>query len=410
MSTNTENLKRQTSATAESTVATKHRNQRLWLLIMSWALGIVAALPILCGWGPHPDTGLAVKLRVLYWVVLAVCACIYMTESRQLSRRQAFVVAFTVLLATLITNNLHYLNVDMSANYSPEGNRIWQARHHSLVAQLSALPGMPPHSARFLPHGVVRWLEMTGMSYDAGRDIYRMLFMALLFYAVFRYARLYTTYVGGIVAVFLVALIYPVSFQYYAGQLTDPMSHLSFVLALIFLEKRDFPFLLTTLLIGSVAKESVLALVGYYLLFCRGDRRYALKALALIVGAAASYFGIRWYILHRAMQYEDVSGVSLSHVLQNLGYIYIWPYQLSLTGLALAPFLALSWKETPLSLKRAVLYLFPTLFASSMLFSWLWETRNFMPVVIVLAVVAAHYLSRESNNDGGSLPSTTPSS
>jgi hypothetical protein len=65
-----------------------------------------------------------------------------------------------------------------------------------------------------------------------------------------------------------------------------------------------------------------------------------------------------------------------------------------LTACALLPFLVLGWKDTPLSLKRQILYLFPVLFFSGLFFSWLYETRNFMPLVFVMSVVAGSYLVR----------------
>jgi hypothetical protein len=100
------------------------------------------------------------------------------------------------------------------------------------------------HAARFLPNSVVRWLQLGGWNFPQARDLYRLLFGMLLFYSIYRYARVFTGHVGAIVAVLLTAAVYPISFQNYVGQLTDPMSHLSFVLAFLFIEREDFPFLL----------------------------------------------------------------------------------------------------------------------------------------------------------------------
>ena len=57
-------------------------------------------------------------------------------------------------------------------------------------------------------------------------------------------------------------------------------------------------------------------------------------------------------------------------------------------------FLVLGWKETPASLKRMALYLTPVLLISNVFFGWLYETRNYMPAVFVLAVIAGRYISR----------------
>jgi hypothetical protein len=96
------------------------------------------------------------------------------------------------------------------------------------------------------------------------------------------------------------------------------------------------------------------------------------------------------------MHYEQASGVTLDHVWENWQNLD-WQAPFLLTACALLPFLALGWKETPLSLKRQTAYLFPMLFVSSLFFSWLREGRNYMPLVFVLAVVAGRYLGRASD-------------
>ena len=256
-------------------------------------------------------------------------------------------------------------------------------------------PTVAPHSYRFLPNSLVRWLELAGLNYESARDVYRLLCGLLLFYAIYRYARLFTGYAGALLAMLLTALLYPISFEYYAGQLTDPLSHLSFVLAFIFLETGDFALLLTTLVIGSLAKETVLAAAGYYVLFCRREPRFVSKAAGLVAACAAACFGVRAFVLAGAGQYryEQVSGVAPGHLWANLAGGRWFPLFL-LTAGALMPFLVLDWKETPLRLKQLVFFLLPVLFLSSALFGWLYEARNFMPLVIVLAVIAGRFLSR----------------
>src|SRR5208283_3644637 len=171
-----------------------------------------------------------------------------------------------------------------------------------------------PHSYRFLPNSIVRWMQMSGLAYEQARDLYRLIFGILLFYAIYKYARLYTNYLGAVIAMLLVGVAYPVSFEWSAGQLTDPLSHLSFVLAFIFLETEEFALLLSTLLIGSLAKETVLAMAGYYVLFHRKERRYVLKAAVLCVAGVAVYFGVRLWVLHGTMHYDQASGMTLGHV------------------------------------------------------------------------------------------------
>ncbi len=332
------------------------------------------------------------QLDLGYVAGLLLCFLIYRFERTRLSARRAFTLVFLVFLLTSVTNNIHRFYVDHGSLSARQSNLAWQLETQEQVIRLS--PSVAPHSYRFLPNSLVRWLELAGLNYEAARDIYRLFFGLLLFYAIYRYARLFTSFAGALLAMLLVAVLYPISFEYYAGQLTDPLSHLSFVLAFIFLETGDFALLLTTLVIGSLAKETVLALTGYYLLFCRREPRFVSKAVALAAACGTAYFGVRAFVLDGIgpYRYEQVSGVAPGHLWANLTGGRWFPLFI-LTAGALMPFLVLNWKETPLRLKQLVLFLLPVLFASSALFGWLYEARNFMPLVIVLAVIAGSYLS-----------------
>jgi hypothetical protein len=233
---------------------------------------------------------------------------------------------------------------------------------------------------------------MGGLAYEQARDLYRLIFGILLFYAIYKFARLYTNYLGALIAMLMIAVIYPVSFEYYAGQLTDPLSHLSFVLAFIFLETEDFALLLTTLLIGSLAKETVLAMSGYYVLFCRKERNYLLKAITLCLACGGIFWGVRMLVLHGGIHSYTQVSVAPPDMPSINWHDSRWPVALFLTVGAFLPFLVLSWRETPCTLKQLALFLFPVLFTSGLFFSFLVEMRNFMPLVFVLAVIAARYL------------------
>jgi hypothetical protein len=267
-------------------------------------------------------------------------------------------------------------------------NLKWQQDTHIQVVNLN--PAWAPHSYRFLPNGIVLCMQLWHVNYEAARDIYRWIFGLALFYALYRFARLYTDYLGAILTLLLAAVVYPMSFEAYSGQLTDPLSHLSFVLAFIFLETGDFEWLLSTLLIGSVAKETVLAMAGYYVLFCRRERRYVPKALTLCLASLIAYFGVRFFVLRGTMNYYQISAVGPRHVVDNL--LSNWRMSTDIL-LAYVIFLVLAWKETPAALRHLALYLVPVLLISNLFFGWLQETRNYMPAVFVLAVIAARYVS-----------------
>ena len=405
---------------AGDTPAEEQKAMPRWLVLtLVWGGSAVAILPALFHWAappPYTGTDRFVPFGFVYLVALGICYWIFRIESRQLSLARTLILVFLVFLLTAVVNNIHSLMVDKAANYFVNGtpNRWWQNEMQEKIIQLSPSLLDVPHSYRFLPNSIVRWLQLARLDYDSARDLFRLLANLLLFYSIYKYARLYCNYTGALIAMLLIAAIYPISFEHYAGQLTDPLSHLSFVLAFIFLETEEFALLLTTLLIGSLAKETVLALAGYYVLFCRKEKGYLWKAAVLCVTSAAVYFGVRSFILHGAMHYQQASGVTLQHVQENWeGHLWNkWIVSFLLTACALMPFLAIAWKETPLSLKRLTVFLFPVLFLSSLFFSWLSEGRNYMPMVFVLAVVAGRYLSRRSparvaTQDQGSLKAVT---
>ena len=365
--------------------------RRNWLIAgLAWVLTIVAILPILLHWTAPAEnlsrTRPAVALG--YLAALLLCFLFFRVESKRLDRAKATALVILIFFQTHITMYAHRFLVDRG-NFTPDlTNLAWQERMQSHVVRLSI--DVLPHSYRFLPNALAYWMQLCGVEFPVARDIYQLLAGLVLFYTLYRYARLYTGYRGAILTMALAGMVYPLSFIGYSGQLTDPLSHLSFLLAFIFLQVENFPLLLTTLLIGSVAKETVLGLLGFYVLFCRRERGYPLKAVVLCLASVAIYFGVRLFVLHGSMQYHEVSGVTLDHVRVN--WIQPnWREHLLLTAGAYVPFLVLGWKQTPLVLKQMVFYLVPLLFVSSLFFSWLNEARNFMPLVFVLALIAARY-------------------
>jgi len=372
------------------------RNRHLTILLVVWGLAVIAILPAICRWtAPPRSVGKLTGYLAFAAFAAAIGYCLYRRELHHLSRSRAIVLVSLVFMLTCIVNHIHSVEVDYGTPYfgTRQSNVSWQETMNDLVIQRS--PSALPHSYRFLPNSIVRWMQISGLTYEQSRDLYRLIFGMFLSYAIYSYARLYTNYLGAVIAMLLSAVVYPASFGWYAGQLTDPLAHLSFVLAFIFLETENFALLLTTLLLGSLAKETVLAMAGYYVLFCRKETNYLPKAITLCLAGAATYLGVRLLVLNGGMHYVQVSGVPLYHALGSL-VDPRWPLGFFLTLGAFVLFLVLGWDETPRSLQHQVSFLFLVLFISSVLFSWLRETRNFMPLAFVLAVIAARYLSRPS--------------
>jgi hypothetical protein len=239
---------------------------------------------------------------------------------------------------------------------------------------------------------VVRLFEQVTGDFSLARDTYRNLFGVLLFYTLYRFARLFLLHGGALFSLALWTAVCTVSFRYYLGQLTDPISHLSFILAFIFIETEQFVYLVLTLMIGCLAKETVLAMVGYYALFRWREKSYLLKLIILVAGSLAVYLGARAWVLHGVPDYAQISGVAFDHVLRNWAdYPWSVPAFLYTVGI-FVPFVIAGWRKSPWRLRSLALYLFPVLLVSSLFFSWLWETRNFMPLVAILVVLTVYHL------------------
>jgi hypothetical protein len=351
-------------------------------------------LPIFLRWqAPAPSsfrTHLAIDFS--YFAALSIGAGIVKAEFPRMGKRRAISLVVLIFLLNSVTNQVHNFNVDRASNYAPPlSNEFLQEHLQDEVVRLS--PAVVPHSYRFLPNALVYCLQLCGVRFDAARDIYRLLTGLLLFYCLYRFARLYTDVTGAILSLMFACAIYPISFEWYIDQLTDPLSQLSLVLAFIFLETDNFACLLTTLLLGSLAKETVLALCGFYLLFKRNAPDYLWKTLVLCFGGTAAFVIVRILVLHGGIHYEQISGPGPSHVIENW-WDTKWLRLFLLSGGSYLPFLALGWKDTPVALRKLACYLLPVLLVSSLFFSWLSETRNWMPAVFVLAVITGRYWSR----------------
>lgn len=331
---------------------------------------------------------------LLYAVPVAAAVACY-RFALQGSARERLQTILVAGVLSMVANSLHYSMVDLGA-YSHVPNLAWQQDMQTRVLALD--PSITGHSYRFLPNAFVRLLEMLTGDFSVSRDAYRNLFVLLQLVALYRFARLYTTHLGGIATLLLWWLAYPASIRLYAGQLTDPMSHLSILLALIFLERGLFGYFLLTVVIGSFAKESIFVLMGYYVLFKWSDRHYLWKVAALALTGVGLSAGVRLWVTKASLGYSTMSGVSPDHIARNWLHP-AWPVQFFFTVGIFVPFVVLAWRSTPRTLTHLSLYLLPVLFASSLMFSWLHESRNYMPLVAVLAVITANYLVRNSTTN-----------
>jgi hypothetical protein len=338
---------------------------------------------------PEEASSPAVMQLMLYGpALLAVLGC-YCFD-RKLEGKERRDALLLCLVCTLLTNYLHLWLVD-NASSSWGANLTVQRQMHESAVLLK--PEALPHSYRFLPDALIRLFEQITGNYEVARDSYRNLFGVLLFYTLYRFARRYLLQGGALFCLALWSAVLPVSYRYYAGQPADPMSHLSFLLAFIFIDTGLFIWLLLTLLIGALAKETVLAMAGYYVLVRWREPRYVIKAGALMVSGAIIYFGVRAIVLASAPGYEQISGVSMDHIRTNWENFARWHGPLLYIVGIFVPFVVFGWRTAPFFLRSLALYLFPVLFISGLVFSWLREGRNFMPLCAPLIIMTVHYLA-----------------
>src|SRR5205085_874917 len=121
-----------------------------------------------------------------------------------------------------------------------------------------------PHQFRPLPYGFTRTLERVTGDWAFSCVAYRAFFTWWFLWGAYRFARLWFRPGPAFVAVVPVVLLYPLSIWYYLGQLTDPLSHALFVLALTLTVRDRWAPLAVALALGVLAKETVVLMVPVY--------------------------------------------------------------------------------------------------------------------------------------------------
>jgi hypothetical protein len=255
-----------------------------------------------------------------------------------------------------------------------------------------------PHQFRPLPYGFARSLEHVTGDWTFACAAYRWCFTYWFVWGCYRFARIWLSYGLALVTLLPVALLYPLSVWYYWGQLTDPLSHALFVLALIWAARDRTALLAASLALGVLAKETVVLVVpAYWACYWRGGWRPLLKAAALGAVCVAAFLAARlpygWY-----PGYEKINGTERLMVLDNLGIgepqyssaAPLWQHYLqpALFVLPFVPFIARGWRRLDFRLKAMCLVLTPLVLLSNLCFGWLYESRNYMPLLPPLATAA----------------------
>jgi hypothetical protein len=215
-------------------------------------------------------------------------------------------------------------------------------------------------------------------------------------------------------ALVALAALYPLSIQYYGGQLTDPLSHSLFVLAMIYVMDDRWLALAAALALGILAKETVMILVPAYY-FCHRSKGWpvlaktCMLAFACVAAWTAARLPLGW-----KPQMDSINGTSGLMIGSNLGFSaphyhgaaplyenYLRP--LIFVG-AWLPFIWWGWPAMDRRLKILFLVVTPLLLATNLCFGWMYESRNYMPLVPLLAAMASWPWITRAKQDVASQP------
>lgn len=334
------------------------------------------------------------KIMLLFIPILTTFICYSIKIGVSFNQKIGLFILLIGL--TFLLNDVHYTYVDITDSvFKTISNHQWQVEVHEKVLKLS--PEVIPHSYRFLPNSITRFFEVLTGDFSYARGLYRYIFMFLLLFSIYFYSRLYCNHEKSLLAVLLYSMVYPITIKYYAGQLTDPLSHFLFVCSFIFIQLDLFGLFSLTILYGILTKETILIMPIYYILLKIKDKKSMVKGTILFIICILIVFFIRIMVNNNSnsnLMYKSISGVDLSHFKENLfENKSVWVLQIVYTIGILMPFYILSWKIARKELRNLVLFLLPILFISNTMFSWLYEARNLIPVFIPMAIIAVNYLA-----------------
>ncbi len=322
--------------------------------------------------------------------LLLAGACFGVFVSRRLLQEsdslKHYVILYSLVALALLQAYLHYLFVDKQFYMNnPFLNELWQFHHLRKVIELS--PEVIPHSYRFLPFGLISFISWLTDNFFFAKTFYRVFFYFCTLLTFFRLFRTWLDSNAALVATLIPVILFPVSIAFFAGQPTDPLSHFSFALTMLFLVQRRFPEFAMWCLAGLFAKESLLVMPLCWLICARDIplRARAIQTGALLACAFIALFSVRLYVESGSFQYSAISGIGVDHILQNLKTSY-WPLQILFQIGLLLPFWWISRRSLPPDVHGMLFVLLPAITVSNLMFSWMHEARNFVPCTFLLAL------------------------
>jgi hypothetical protein len=314
--------------------------------------------------------------------------------------------------AAIAMADWHWYAVDSASDIRPNGkltgNQSWQQELYQQVLNREPKHGtysFVPHVYRPLPYGFARFLELLTGDWHFASWAYRWFFTYWFLWASWTFCRHYLRLSTAFAVVGWMVLLYPLSLWYYAGQLTDPMSHALFVLALFYIVTDQWWPLLFSLLLGVAAKETAVVLVlGYWACFWRGGLLSLAKSLGLLLGCICTYLAVRlpggWLqsLASETSVFQSINATSGLMFRLNFEVRADWvAYRLrgiesyllpALFVGAFVPGITRNWTRIDRRLRTLAVCVPPLVLASSLCFSWLREARNYMPLIPLLGSAA----------------------
>lgn len=338
---------------------------------------------------PYASTTATVLASAMVLLLMSLALAIRVRLDRPTEPRAAMHMVLFAVLAAWMTL-MHWIEVDRYAEA-----RKWQQRIYlqQFNGQYEA-----PHNYRPLPHGFACLVERITHNWDFACISYRWFFTVWFLWASYRLARRYLDANRALLTLLPLVLLYPLSILRYAGQLTDPLSHTLFVLAFLYLLEDRPMALAAALALGIMAKETVVIVAPAYLAcyWRRGWRAWLITA-ALGGACVAAFLAVRLPLGWR-LSYGSINGTGGLMTDLNLGFGPPMPdrfpplwenylHVLLFVGLFL-PAIAWRWRVFDPRLRALALVVTPLLLMSNVCFGWLYESRNYLPLVPLLMTMA----------------------
>lgn len=372
----------------------------LWYILGALFVGVFL-LPVLrLQWFAEPLFRSTSAQTAMTAALIALCplAALWAFAGEPLGRKGRWAAMLLVLVATAICEVVHYWVIDRGHYFAPSqfaDNTVWQEFMHNPIISLhwTALP----HSYRFMPDTIVHVFKWLCGDFAIARIAYRLIFNALLFVAIYRYARTYVSELlaGGAVAI--VVAVYPITILKYAGQFVDPMANCCFIAALACLARGYEPGFGPIVFAGLFAKESVIVAALCRLFYGANRWRALLATIGYVAIGAAILIKIRKVVMigdqgHTGM--KAISGVDWKHIPDNLAGYKEWILMYVAAFAAVVPGTILGWRYMDRRFQLTAAVVIVSTLVSTLVFSWMSEMRNLMPAFVVMAIVNAAYLER----------------